>query len=315
MKFLVGVDLGGTKINCALADLEGNVIEKHEIPTNAQDGENAVLDRIINAIEAVIEKGNKTIKDVRAIGIGAPGPLNAKTGVIIDPANLPFRNFDIVTPLKDKFEVPVYLDNDANVAAIGEFLFGAGKGKENLVYFTVSTGVGGGAILNGEIYRGRTCNALELGHTTVDPISTVRCNCGNLGCLEAFSSGTAIAKRAKEAVATNVETSLKNYDILTAAEVFKEAANGDRVAISIRDKALTYLGVGVANAINTFDPDIVVIGGGVTKVGAILFDKVKEVASERALSAIYNGCEIAQAKLGTDAGVVGAVALALLQSK
>lgn len=314
MKYIIGVDLGGTKISCALSDLAGNIIETQVVSTNANEGEMAVLNRIINVIDKVMLNTNTSKEDVKAIGIGAPGPLDAKKGIIVEPANLPFVNFDLVTPIKEKFNIPVFLDNDANAAAIGEYMFGAGKGTESMVYMTVSTGIGGGAILDGKIYRGRTTNALEVGHTTIDPFSSIRCNCGNLGCLEAFSSGTSIAKRAKEAVLTNVDTSLKQYETLTSYEVFKEAENGDKVSIAIRDSALTYLGVGVTNVINTFDPDMVVIGGGVSKAGEVIFDKVKEVVNERGLKTITAGCQIVPAKLGTDAGVVGAVALAILQS-
>lgn len=314
MKYIIGVDLGGTKISCALSDLAGNIIETQVVSTNANEGEMAVLNRIINVIDKVMLNTNTNKEDVKAIGIGAPGPLDAKKGIIVEPANLPFVNFDLVTPIKDKFNMPVFLDNDANAAAIGEYMFGAGKGTESMVYITISTGVGGGAILDGKVYRGRTTNALEVGHTTIEPFSSIRCNCGNLGCLEAFASGTAIAKRAKEAVLTNVDTSLKQYETLTSYEVFKEAENGDRVAVSIRDNALRYLGVGVTNIINTFDPDMVVIGGGVSKAGDVIFDTVKEVVKERGLKTITTGCEIVPAKLGTDAGVIGAVALAILQS-
>lgn len=314
MKYIIGVDLGGTKISCALADLTGNIIETQVVATNASEGEIAVLNRIINVIDKVMLNTNTVKEDIKSIGIGAPGPLDAKRGIIIEPANLPFTNFDLVTPIKEKFNIPVHLDNDANAAAIGEFMFGAGKGTENMVYITVSTGIGGGAILNGKIYRGRTTNALEVGHTTVEPFSSARCNCGNLGCLEALSSGTAIAKRAKDAVLSNIDTTLKMYETITSYEVFKEAENGDKVAISIRDSALKYLGVGVTNIINTFDPDKVVIGGGVSKAGEIVFDKIKEVVAERGLKTITEGCEIVPAELGTDAGVVGAVALAILQS-
>ncbi|MGH4125051.1 MAG: ROK family protein [Clostridium sp.] len=314
MKYIIGVDLGGTKISCALSNLSGEVIEIQVVETNASQGETAILNRIINVIDKVMRNKNISIGDVKAIGIGAPGPLDARRGLIVEPANLPFKNFDLVTPIVDRFNIPVYLDNDANVAAIGEFMFGAGKGTENMIYITVSTGIGGGAILNGQVYRGRTTNALEIGHTTVEPFSSARCNCGNLGCLEALASGTAIAKRAKDAVLSNIYTSLKVYKTLTAYEVFEEAKNGDKVAISIRDTALEYLGIGVTNIINTFDPDIVVIGGGVSKAGEIVFDKVKKVVNERGLKTMTAGCEIVPAKLGIDAGVIGAVALAILQS-
>ena len=193
-------------------------------------------------------------------------------------------------------------------------MFGAGKGKNSIVYFTVSTGVGGGAVLDGKVYRGHTSNALEIGHTTVDP-NGPRCNCGNLGCLEAMSSGTAIAKKGKEAVSTNVETSLKKYDTVTSYEVFKEAEAGDEVAKDIIDNALTYLGIGVANAIATFDPEMIIIGGGVSKAGDIVFDTVKKVVNKRCFKSMAESCEIVPAGLGSDAGVVGAVALAIIESR
>ena len=312
--YVIGVDLGGTKINTVLADLEGNVVSQTTVPTQAKEGELPVLNRIIQTVETVIAEGKVTLNDVKAIGIGSPGPLDAKEGVIISTPNLPFKNFNLVKPLSEKFDIPVYLDNDANVAAIGEFMFGAGKGCKNMVYFTVSTGVGGGAILDGKIYRGATCNALEIGHTTILPDGP-RCNCGNIGCLEALSSGTAIGKRGIEAAESNVETSLKKYDNITSYEVFVEAAAGDKVAKDIVDKALNYLGIGVSNAVVTFDPEAVIIGGGVSKAGEIVFQKVREVVNTRCFKTMAENCKILPAGLGTDAGVIGAVALAIMESE
>ena len=312
--YVIGVDLGGTKISTALSTFEGNIISQTVVPTNSSEGELPVLNRIISSINEVINGANITINEVEAIGIGSPGPLDAKKGLIITTPNLPFKNYNLVQPIKERFNVPVYLDNDANVAAIGEFMFGAGKGKENIVFFTVSTGVGGGAVLNGQAYRGNTSNALEIGHMTVAPDGP-RCGCGNVGCLEAVASGTAIGKRGQEAVQTNVETSLKKYDKITSYEVFVEAKNGDAVAKEIVDKAMNYLGIGVANAISIFDPEMVIIGGGVSKVGDILFDTVKSVVKTRCFKAMSESCEIVLAGLGTDAGVMGAVALAILETK
>lgn len=313
-KYVIGIDLGGTKISTALSTFEGEVVEKVVISTNAKEGEIPVLNRIIGTVESVLEQAKVDVAEVETIGIGSPGPLDAKKGVIISTPNLPFKDFNVTKPLMDKFDVPVYLDNDANVATIGEFMFGAGKGKSNVVYFTVSTGVGGGAVLNGNIYRGNTCNALEIGHTTVAP-NGPRCNCGNVGCLEAVASGTAIGKRGMEAVATNVETSLKSYEKVTSYEVFKEAEKGDQVAKDIVEDALNYLGIGVANAVSIFDPEVIIIGGGVTQVGDILFNKVREVVKKRCFKSMVEACEIVPAGLGTDAGVIGAVALAILESK
>lgn len=313
-KYVIGVDLGGTKISTAISTIEGNILANVVLPTKAEEGEVAVLGRIVQSIDEVIVGSSTSIDEVEAIGIGSPGPLDAKKGIIITTPNLPFKDYNLVQPLKEKYNIPVYLDNDANAAAIGEYMFGAGKGKESIIYFTVSTGVGGGAVLDGKVYRGHTSNALEIGHTTVDP-NGPRCNCGNLGCLEAMSSGTAIAKKGKEAVSTNVETSLKKYDTITSYEVFKEAEAGDEVAKDIIDNALTYLGIGVANAIATFDPEMIIIGGGVSKAGDIVFDTVKKVVNKRCFKSMAESCEIVPAGLGSDAGVVGAVALAIIESR
>ena len=310
--YVVGVDLGGTKISTALSDLEGKIINQTTIPTDAHEGEVPVLNRIINSIEKVVSA--VSYEDIKGIGIGSPGPLDAKQGIIITTPNLPFKNFNLVKPISEKFGVPVFLDNDANVAAIGEFMFGAGKGAENIVFFTVSTGVGGGAILNGKVYRGHTSNALEIGHMTVAPHGP-RCNCGNVGCVEATSSGTAIAKRAHEALSTKVETSLRKYENVTSYEVFVEAAAGDPVAKDIIDDAMNYLGIAVANAVSIFDPEYVIIGGGVSKAGDVVFDTVRKVVNKRCFKSMAESVKIVPAGLGTDAGLIGAVALALLETQ
>lgn len=312
--YVIGIDLGGTKINGALADLEGNILSQSTLPTNAFEGDKAVLGRIFDVIETVMKEAGKSSEEVKAIGIGSPGPLDAKKGLIITTPNLPFKDFQLVKPIVEKFNIPTYLDNDANVAAIGEYMLGAGKGTNNMVFFTVSTGIGGGAVLDGKVYRGSTSNALELGHWTVLPEGP-RCNCGNYGCVEAIASGTNIARQAREAVEKGLETSLKNYDKVTSYEVYLEAKNGDKVAKDILDYSFNYLGIAVANAITAFDPDMVVIGGGVSQMGDVMFDKVKEVVNTRCFKAMAEHCKIVPAGLGTEAGVQGAVSLALLESK
>ncbi|ERI92236.1 putative glucokinase [Clostridiales bacterium oral taxon 876 str. F0540] len=312
--YVIGIDLGGTKINGALADLDGKVISQYTMPTNAAEGEQAVLERIIIVIEKIMELAGKNTDCIKAIGIGSPGPLNAKEGIIITTPNLPFKNFQLVKPLVERFNIPTYLDNDANVAAIGEYMLGAGKGTKNMIYMTVSTGVGGGAILDGRVYRGGTSNALEIGHMTIVPDGP-KCNCGNYGCIEALASGTAIARQAKEAIESGMETSLKNYEKVTSYEVYKEAEKGDKVAKDILDRSFNYLGIAVANTITSFDPEMFVIGGGVSQMGSVLFDKVQEVVNQRCFKAMSEFCKIVPAGLGTDAGVMGAVALALLESK
>ena len=309
-KYVVGVDLGGTKIYTALVDLEGNIIKEKTVETLAHEGEQAVMGRIVDTINYVIDGTDKDL--IKSIGIGSPGPLDVKNGIIIENSNLPFKNFAIVKTIKETYDLPTYLDNDSNVATLGEFMFGAGKGTENMVFITASTGIGGGAVLNGKLFRGSTGNALEVGHMTV-ATEGPRCGCGNLGCAEALGSGTAIGKRAKEAVLSNVVTSLKNYENVTAKEVFKEAANGDRVAKNILNTSLTYLGIAVANTITNFDPEKVVVGGGVVNGGDIVIDTIRNVVEERCMAAFVENCTIEKAVLGGKAGVLGAAALAITE--
>ncbi|MCT4621946.1 MAG: ROK family protein [Marinisporobacter sp.] len=313
-RYVIGIDLGGTKISGAVANFKGDIISQYTLPTKAEEGEKAVLERIIKVVEKVINESNVDKEKIVSIGIGSPGPLDAKEGKIITTANLPFKDFNIVNPLVEQFHIPAYLDNDANVAAIGEYIFGAGKGTNNMIFITVSTGIGGGAILNGKIYRGNTYNALEIGHMTLDEKGP-RCNCGNYGCAEALASGTAIGKIATEQVKKGFKSSLGNYDQITSYEVFKEAEKGDILAKDVLYKALNYLGICVANMITSFDPELVIIGGGVSKGGSIVFEKVKEVVKTRCLKAMWESTKIVPAALGTDAGVKGAIALAIMESK
>lgn len=311
-KYVIGIDLGGTKINSVLSDFNGNIISQCTVYTEASMGEEHVLDRIMMTIDKVLKDENRTIDEIRSIGIGSPGPLDSKRGIIITTPNIPFNNFNIVQPIKCKYNVPTYLDNDANVAALGEFLFGAGKGTKNMIYVTVSTGIGGGAIIDGSLYRGNTFNALEIGHTTIEP-NGPKCNCGNYGCAEAVASGTAIARQGKEAVKRGENTSLSKYDNITAYEVFNEAKNNDKVSIDIINKSLNYLGICISNIITSFDPEMIVIGGGVTKAGEIVFNKINEVVNKRCFKSMAEACKIVSPALGTDAGVMGAIALALIE--
>lgn len=309
-KYVVGLDLGGTKIYTALVDLNGTIIKEKVVETLAFEGEEAVINRMMDTIDYVIEGTDKEL--IKAIGIGAPGALDLKEGIVMESPNLPFENFELVGKIRARYDLPTYLDNDANVATLGEYRFGAGKGTENMIYMTVSTGIGGGAILNGKIFRGSTGNALEIGHTTISQERT-RCGCGNLGCAESLASGTAIGKIAKEAVNSNAETSLKNYDDVTSKEVFMEAAKGDRVAKEILNTSLTYLGITVANVITSFDPEKVVIGGGVINGGDIVLETVKEEVAKRCMKVFVDSCSIEKAKLGGQAGVLGAAALAIME--
>ncbi|MFA6940916.1 MAG: ROK family protein [Clostridiaceae bacterium] len=311
--YVIGIDLGGTKINAVVSDNQGTIISQKLIKTEANLGEISVLNKIIGIVDDLLEENVSIKGEIKAIGIGSPGPLDPKKGVIIRTPNLPFVNFNLAQPIKEKFNVPVFLDNDCNAAAIGEYYFGAGKETTDMIYVTISTGVGAGAILDGRIYRGKYGNALEFGHTTIIE-GGPRCNCGNYGDVEVLSSGTAIARQAREKIKEGAETSLRKYENPTTYEVYLESKNGDKVSSEILDKSFTYFGTGIANIINMLDPEMIVIGGGVTNVGNILFDKVGEVVRERSLNKGI-GVEILPAKLGQNAGVLGAVGLALMELK
>ncbi|MGL4655016.1 MAG: ROK family protein [Sarcina sp.] len=310
-KLYVGVDLGGTKIYTALANANGEILREIVMPTEASKGCEQIIDKIKESIRYVSEE--VTLKEVEAIGIGSPGPLKVKEGIIAEPPNLPIRDYNIVKDMENEFGVKVYLDNDANAATLAEYTFGQGVGTENMVFITSSTGVGGGAILNGRLYRGSTSNAVELGHTTVKYDGRV-CGCGNRGCVESLASGTAIKLIADERM--NGDTSsLSKYEEITAKEVFDEAGNGDLLAKSIIRECIGYLGLAVANAANTFDPDMIVLGGGVLNAGDIIFEIIEEEMQERCLNTIRENCKVKPAKLGGKAGVLGAVALAIVESK
>ena len=313
MKYFIGIDLGGTNVRTLLVDENGQSYSEVKDATEREKGPDAVTAKICRQIEAIDYTVCGGIENVEGIGIGVPGPVDVVKGVMIMASNLPgFENYPIAEKLSTKFNKPVFLDNDANVATLGEFMFGAGKGTENMVFITASTGIGGGAVINGKLFRGTTGNALEIGHTIVANEGP-RCGCGNIGCAEALGSGTAIGKRAKEAVATNAETSLKNYENVTSKEVFKEAANGDRVAKNILETSLNYLGIAVANTITNFDPEKVVIGGGVINGGSIVLDTIRRVVGERALKTFADSCTVEKAVLGGKAGVLGAAALAITE--
>lgn len=311
-KYTVGIDLGGTTISGGVLDYKGNIIFRHTIDTKSELGEEIVLQRIIKVIDYVIEKSKVLKSNINAIGIGSPGPLDIEKGIIITNTNLPFRNFNIVNKIRDSFKVPVYLDNDANAAAMAEYKFGAGRGSKNMIFITVSTGIGAGAILNGNIYRGSSYNALEIGHMTLEKNGPM-CNCGNLGCAEMLASGTAIAKIAKMELerGKGEKSSLKKLDKISAYNVFEEAKKGDRLAKRVVDEALEYLGICVSNIITIFDPDTIVIGGGVSKAGNIVFDKIDQVVKERCFEVMWKNTKIIKALLLEDCGIIGAASLAM----
>ncbi|MCP9494900.1 MAG: ROK family protein [Pyrinomonadaceae bacterium MAG19_C2-C3] len=310
-KAIAGIDIGGTKIAVALADSEGRMLSHLRFPTQVELGAHRILDNTITAIERMIqESGAKLI----AIGVGCGGPMNRQRGVILSPTNLPgWDEFPIVEMLNRRFDVPVSLDNDANAAALGEYECGAGRAFDNLVYITISTGIGGGVILGGEIVHGVGDGTGEIGHITVQP-DGVPCACGSRGCLEALCSGTNIARRAKERLSNGEQSSMRtmvtDLSDVTAHTVTDAARDGDALAREIWDDTIRFLAIGINNIIVTLAPEAIILGGGVSTAGEQLLAPLRRQLEARVKIMPLENIRIVQAALGGESGIYGALILA-----
>lgn len=314
-EYYLGLDLGGTKILTGLADSKGNIITRSRKDTEAELGEDKIIENMVLTIESVLKKANVKKEEIITLGIGSPGPLDAKKGIIIENANLPWKNVALVARIESEIGIKTLLQNDANAAALGEKWFGAGRNINNMVYLTISTGIGGGAIINKELFTGVTDNACEIGHTVIDPQGPL-CGCGNHGCLEAFSSGTSIGKRAREAAAAGkskemldlADNIVENIDAVICAQA---AYQGDSVARDIFKNAGYYLGIGLANVINTFNTEMIILGGGVMKASDLFLDTALKTMEDIALAGPLEIVNVREAELGSDIGLMGAVAVAM----
>lgn len=321
-KYFIGIDLGGTKISTALVDANGKILasDYRETLAGAAEGPQPVIERMLDAARKVMAQAGVKPAQVAAAGVGAPGPLDIAAGILISPPNLPgWSRVPLKQHIQDGLQIATFLENDANAAGLGEYRFGAGRGVQHMVYVTVSTGIGGGLILDGKLYHGSSGAAGEIGHTTLKPDGPP-CNCGNWGCLEALASGTAIAREGRERVTRGVPTLIAELaggvpERVTAKLVAEAAARGDAEAQHILAEAMEYLGLGIANLINLFDPELVVIGGGLTRLGERLFGPVRRVVAERAYVAKAHPVGIVPAALGDNVGVLGAAAVALTQTE
>jgi glucokinase len=309
---ILGIDIGGTKSIVGVADESGKLLAHKRILTPNVLGPDINIGMILPAADEVVQQAGDCIS---AIGIGCGGPLDRKTGTLHAVANLPgWEGICLTEIFSEQFDAPAYLDNDATAAAMGEAMFGAGVGVEDLVYLTVSTGIGGGIIIGGKPYRGCGENAGEFGHAKIVPDGPP-CNCGDHGCLESLASGTSIARIARESLAANPKSTLHTLasspDDITAELVAKAAAQGDEYAFRVWSEAMYHLGLGVANAVNVLNPRLVVIGGGVTKAGDMLFEPVREVVRQRAMKPLVADVEIVPAANGDLVGLMGAFAIAI----
>lgn len=311
---IIGVDLGGTRVRAVLSSGTGQILARAEMPTQADLG----LDHVLSNIKLTINRVMKLADFSNLVGlaVGAPGPLNPFTGVVYSPPNLPgWSNVPLTAILEKATRLPVYLGNDANLAALGEYTFGAGKDYRYLVYITVSTGVGGGIIEDGRILMGARGAAGELGHMSIE-YDGPRCNCGNIGCLESLTAGPYLRRRAIEMLEAGTPSKMTkmaggNLQNITPELISEAAYEGDEAAQKLVKDTAFYLGVGVTNILHLYNPEIVVIGGGVSKIGDMLFDTLREVVKQRAMPAFWEDVPIVPTALGGDIGLYGSIALVL----
>ncbi len=311
-KIYIGVDLGGTAIKVGICDQQGKLIQTYEGPTGTEQGSDAVLERIAEYCRKIVADSPFEWEQVAGIGAGIAGFLDIQEGLVKISPNLGWRDVPVKKILEEKLGKTVSIDNDANVAALGEAWSGAGAGIANSVCFTLGTGVGGGIIINGRIYQGYKGTAGELGHIQVVPdLEAIQCGCGQIGCLESVSSATGIIRMAKDAVERGDRTSLSLVDNITAKDVFDAAKAGDEVALRIVNRAAFYLGKSMSILAVILNPQRFILGGGVSRAGDILFNPIREIFQKYTPEASREGVDIVPAILGNDAGVVGAAGLNL----
>ncbi len=309
-KYAFGVDIGGTTCKIGFFDTEGVLIDKWEIKTNTENGGVNILSDVAQAIDNKLAQESISKDDVQGVGIGVPGPVKSN-GVVNRCVNLGWGIVNVAEELGNLTGLSVKVGNDANVAALGEMWQGGAKGKRDVVMVTLGTGVGGGIIVDGKIVAGFNGAGGEIGHITVNHDEIEACNCGQYGCLEQYTSATGIVRVAKRKLAkTTEETTLRKFEPLTAKDVFDEAKAGDAIALSLVDEVCEILGSALSNISCVVNPEVVVIGGGVSKAGDILIDCIKKHFVETS----FHSCrdtEFAVATLGNDAGMYGCVQLLL----
>lgn len=311
-KIIVGVDVGGTAIKMALITPDGELVAKTHEPTPVADGEDGVLQKIAEMTRVLLHKHGYALEQVSGIGVGIPGPIDAKDGIVMQAVNLHWTK---PVFLKQKLEAltgrPVAVENDANAAALGEMWQGAGKGAQDLVLVTIGTGVGGGVILDGKIVHGMNGVGGEIGHITITPDSGALCNCGKKGCLETYASATAIIREgrlaAENGTSPYLASVLAENGKLGAKDVFEAAVAGDAAALSIADQVALYLGLALSHLAIALNPAKFVIGGGVAAAGDFLFSRIRDsFARFVPFTYVVEATGIVPATLGNDAGVYGA---------
>ncbi len=313
-KPVLAMDIGGTKFVAAVVSTAGEIFSRQYKLTLAEEGPEAVTGRMLETIKDLIRNAGPTSAP-STIAIAAAGAIDSASGTVTSSPNLPgWHNVPLKEIVQKATGIRTLLLNDASAAALGEHAFGAGRGVNNLIYITVSTGIGGGIIIDGRLYGGACGSAGEIGHTTID-VNGPHCSCGNVGCLEMLASGKAIAREAQRLISGGarsciLELAEGELQNVTAQTVSAAAQRGDATARAIIAKAAAYLGVGLVNLVNIFNPEMIIVGGGVSKMGDSLLDGARKVVAERAFQLPARAVRIVPSQLGDDAGVLGAVAFA-----
>lgn len=297
MSKAIGVDIGGTKILSAVIDKEGNIIKSLRVPSEGKEGREKILSHLYEAIEGVLSN------DIEGIGIGTAGQVDPDTGTIVTatPNLKDWAGTQLKNIIEERFKIPTYVDNDGNVAALGEWWAGGGKGARCLLCLTIGTGIGSGIVYNGKVFRGAKGVGAELGHMSIK-YDGVKCNCGGIGCIEAYASGPALIRKIQE----------KGKSIMTPEEVQRYAESGDKIVLEAIEEIGTLLGYAIVSFINIFNPDIILLSGGVSNLGDFLIKPIRKIVDTYALPG-GRDVKITRAALGEQAGVVGASALVFLK--
>lgn len=312
-----GVDIGGTKCSIALIDSKGKILDKIYTKAHVEEGEQGMVSLIATHVKEILERNKVKQSDLPAIGVGCAGHIRHSDGVIITTSNFEgFTDYPLRAELQSHFEIPVILDNDANAQAFGEYKFGAGKGFDDMIFVTISTGIGAGIIINGKLYRGKTGTAGEFGHTIVEPDSELVCTCGNRGCIMACACGMALPylfeKKLKEGVRTKIKMPANfNTSKINGQTLKKGLDMDDPLSKAVISDSAYYVGIGLYNLFQTLNPPLIVLGGGLTNWGEFYLDKIKETFYALARDMIFDPIQITLSDIIGEAGVIGAAALSL----
>ena len=313
---VIGVDMGGTKILAAVVNAEGRILADAKIPTKADKGAAVVIDRIAECMQKAMDKSRVDPQSIQAVGIGAPGPLDPETGIVIFAPNLGWKDVPLKAELETRTGISTFVDNDVNVGTLGEHTFGVGQNVQNLVGIFVGTGIGGGIIMGGELFHGASKTAGEIGHIIVKA-GGPRCGCGTRGCLEALASRTAMTKQFQKAILKkgkkSILSELTDGDLraIRSGVLARAIRLNDKLTLKVFKKSTKYLGIGIGSIVNFLNPEMIVLGGGVVEaLDDTFLDNIREAVEKYALPNTLNGVQIVRAKLGDDAGILGAAALA-----